>query len=71
MFTASIVLGIPILILIYFAYQLIRNHVVYKIRHRWIVTSDKRWYTYSYEFMLSPSKHNWYGIKYPHESLFP
>ncbi len=71
MSTVNITLAICILALIYCVYQLIRNHAVYRIRHRWIMTDDERWNLYSYNFMFDPSKHNWHGIKYPRESQFP
>lgn len=71
MVTDIFTLGILLPLMIYFLYQLVRNAAVYRIRRRWIMRDDERWYRYSYEFMFDPSKQNLHGIKYPRESQFP
>lgn len=57
-------------ITLYIVYQMVRNEVIFKIRMNWTDTRDKRWYKYSYGYMLDPRKHNWYGLKYPRDNHF-
>lgn len=71
MSVAVIVNTLLVPVLIYCFYQLVRNHAVYRIRKKWILSDDERWYKYSYEFMFDRSKHNWHGIKFPRESDYP
>jgi len=63
----EIIIFIISLIFIYLFYQFARNEAVFKIRLKWINEDDKRWETWSYDQMYAPSRHNWYGIKYPKE----
>lgn len=58
------------LIILYYVYQSIRNDKIYKIRRNWTETDDHRWYTYPYDYMLNPNKHNWFGLRYPRDKQF-
>lgn len=64
------VLIILTLALLYCAYQLIRNQVVYEIRKKWIINDDKRIYKYTYDYMFVPRKENYFGLQYPREINF-
>ena len=66
-----LVFSISLVVFIYGVYQLIRNSKVYKIRQKWIETDDNRLHKYSYDYMFDPSKHNWFGLKFPTEKAFP
>lgn len=65
-----IILGSPVLVLIYCIYQLKRNQKVYKIRTKWINEGDPRWDKYTYDYMFKPSFKNWLGLKFPNENDF-
>jgi len=70
--TLLTLIGILIIILLiglaYLVFQIKRNHKVYDIRTNWLYTNDNRWYEYTYDYMYTPAKHNWYGLKYPQDS---
>ena len=68
--TLLIILGILVLALIYFFYQLARNQKVYEIRVEWRNENDPRWYKYTYDYMFKPSFRNWLGLKFPSKSDF-
>lgn len=68
---SEIFLFLSVLAFIYGVYQLIRNEFVYRIRIKWIEEDDIRWHNYSYDFMFNPSKHNWFGLKFPTDKAFP
>ena len=53
-----IILGSPVLVLIYCIYQLKRNQKVYEIRTNWINKNDPRWYKYTYDDMFMPNFKN-------------
>ena len=57
-------------ILTYCLYQLIRNNTIYSIRTNWIETDDSRYSKYSYDYMMNPSIHNWFGLKFPLDKSF-
>jgi hypothetical protein len=59
-----------ILASLYFKLNLKRIDEVYKIRTKWIDTSDYRYYKYTYDQMLRPSSKNLFGLKMPKESDF-
>lgn len=62
-------LTICIFLFIYSIYQLLRNQKVYKIRCKWTNDYvDEKWYKYSYDYMMKPKKHNWFGFKWPNEN---
>lgn len=65
-----IILGSPILLLIYCIYQLMRNQKVYKIRIYWIIKNDPRYDKYTYDDMFKPNLKNWFGLKFPNENDF-
>lgn len=65
-----IILILLLVVAAYCIYQLIRNELVYNIRLRWIDKSDNRWYKYSYNQMFDPSPGNWFGLNWPHDSLY-
>lgn len=54
----------------YCLYQLRRNEQVFKVREKWIKDHDYRWDKYSYDFMMGPKKHNWFGFKWPKDSHY-
>ena len=64
------ILGISVLVLFYFFYQLVRNQKVYEIRIDWINEDDPRRHKYTYEYMITPSFRNWLGLKFPSKSDF-
>jgi len=57
-------------VLVYAFLQLVRNQIVFNIRHKWIENSDKRWHVYSYDYMFNPKKHNWFGLRWPKEKHY-
>ena len=65
-----IVFGILCFVFVYGVLQLVRNQVVYNIRHKWIYNSDERWHIYSYDYMFNPKKHNWFGLRWPKEKHY-
>jgi hypothetical protein len=69
-FILKIFIVIAGILLLNLYYQLKRNNAVYSIRIKWIDTDDKRRYMYSYDYMLNPAKHNWYGLRYPRDKHF-
>ena len=71
LFSINIILLITFLfVFIYIMYQLYRNHKVYKIRIKWIEEHNLKRFKYSYDFMFDPSKHNWFGFKWPREKNY-
>ena len=66
-----ILIAVMFLFLLYSLYQLERNNEVFKIRKNWIYTDDDRWDKYSYDYMVEPNKHNWYGLRYPKDNHYP
>lgn len=67
----SLIIGIALISMIYLVYQIIRNEKVYRIRMVWLGDSNfSKLERYSYEYMYVPSKHNWWGLKYPTKSNF-
>ena len=62
-----ILLAVCAIALIYCSYQLRRNDEVFRIRMRWIELRDDRRSRFSYDFMMSPSKYNLYGLRWPDE----
>lgn len=67
----SIIMIISILGLIYSIYQLIRNNAIYSLREKWLKENYTKYDMYSYEFMIKPSIHNYFGLQYPTEKKFP
>lgn len=66
MFTFFLLL--PLIICVYFVYQLIRNQKVYNIRIKWLRNDElDRHMRYTYNEMMDPNKKNWYGLKFPNE----
>jgi len=65
-----IAISILALFALYCVYQIVRDEAVYNIRHNWIYSEDKRWYKYTYNYMHDPSKHNWFGLRFPKDSHF-
>lgn len=58
------------LVFIYGFYQFARNDKIYAIKIKWINNKEQKNDKYSYNYMFGPSKHNWYGLKFPAESDF-
>ncbi len=58
------------IVLMYFTYQMIRLDSVYKIRDEWVEKKDKRKYKYSFEYMIDPNLHNWFGLRYPKDKHY-
>lgn len=57
-----------VLLIFYCFYQLKRNSEVYRIKKRWLDNGDiDRCKRHPYDFMMDPSKHNNYGLKWPDE----
>ena len=65
-----ILIIICIIGVLYCLYQLERNRQIYKIVTKWVNQDDERYYNYSYNYMADPSKHNWYGLKYPKDKHY-
>lgn len=61
---------ILILIAIYYIYQMLRNKIIFLIRKRWIENNDDNWHKLTYQYMLDPKRHNWYGLKFPKEKHY-
>lgn len=61
---------ILITIAIYYIYQMLRSEAVFLIRSRWIESNNDNWDKYTYQYMLDPKRHNWYGLKFPKEKHF-
>jgi len=67
----SIILqSILFLTLIYFVYQLFRNKATYNLVSKWIYEDNDLYEKYDYNFIMKPSKHNWYGLMYPTENKY-
>jgi len=64
------IIGILLCGVLYCLYQLIRNTKIFKIRSVWIETNDKRWFKHSYDFMMDPNQHNWFGFRYPKDKHY-
>lgn len=65
-----LLIGLCLLGLWYFFYQIARNITILNIRLHWLYTNDFRRNKYTYYSMWIPSKHNLYGIKFPNEKDF-
>lgn len=61
------IITIGIMLIIYFTYQSIRYEVLMDIFDKWEEELDYRYYKYNIENLLSPTKENWFGFKYPKE----
>lgn len=59
-----------IFIMSYCLIQIVRNNEIHEIRKEWIYQDDKRWYKYTYQEMFTPSKSNWYGLRYPKDEHY-
>ena len=55
------------LVIGYCALYSYRNDKVYEIRMKWVEEGDERDEKYTYEYMLNPNLHNWFGFKIPKE----
>ena len=63
----EVITNLMIFGILYLIYQLIRNRFIYKIRIKWIETNDNRYNLYSYDFMINPNTHNYFGLRFPKE----
>jgi hypothetical protein len=70
MYFLGATIALLVLAMIYTAYQMVRNHKVYKIRIKWFDGGDSRYESYSYDEMYLPSIENWMGLKFPNEKDF-
>ena len=59
-----------ILIIIYWVYQYIRSKATLNLILKWIGNGDKRYEKYSFNDILSPNKHNWFGLRYPKDKYY-
>jgi hypothetical protein len=57
--------------LTYLAYQWLRNIAVFDIQMKWLAENNPKRNIYSYVFMFFPSKHNYFGLRYPKDENFP